>query len=280
MQDDDDKIENIEVEGDGDSGSAYVPPSGSKRRKALVITIGAVLILVAAVFSFWLLWGYVNPGWNFKVFADGDKVPAKFDNTLKILGDTVYSEKDYLVRWANPIAIRYAGDPSKGDIETLEKICEAFNTIPGFPGITLVDFGENVLINFATKETHKQFQEQIGTEDTSVCALYSTTYHTSNYTFYSKAELLIEPGGTRGFRNSVMLHECFHMVGFMGHTSYAKSILNNYLPVSGLCAADKLAFRVLYYPGIKIGTTYAAIENYAGEYTVDEFIKLSDEAAK
>lgn len=256
-----------EIDTGGDARASRTRP---KKRGVLMLVIGGIFVLALAAFTFWLSWGYINPGWGFKVFVS-DKLPPDFKTSLKIIEETTYSDNTGLVRWRTPVTMTYAGDPSDGDIETVKLMVEAFNTIPGFPGINLVSDYNNASITFATKENHEELKRQLNTTDDSVCAVQSTTYHHTGETFISAADILIAPGGMQGYRNSVILHECFHMVGFTGHTSHASSIINTLGPVPGLSAADKLAFMMIYCQDLTYETTLEDFKAYFGKTTVEEF---------
>ena len=173
-------------------------------------------------------------------------------------------------KWTAPIKIRYEGNPTDEDIDILNQIIKEFNTVHGFPGMKLANKNENVLLIFAPKETLPDIQQQYNLSeiDKGICQRFSEKGE------INRAILVIESDVDQDYKNSVLLHEMFHMVGFYGHVYDNTSILNREgEPVFGLSDADTLALRMLYNPEIPIGMTYYEMNEYYRETEISDFLK-------
>lgn len=202
------------------------------------------------------LYGYMNPGFSFPVF-NMKNTPDSYDDALTVIGQACFEDTDGLFKWTEPIRLLWAGTVSEKDFAALEQLIAAFNTVEGFPGIELVYEDENVVVCYADNDEEYQYFASLypnAGSERSFC-----TMNIGLDGAIISAAVVLQPGGMQGYRNSVLAHEFFHLVGFMGHTDYRQSILNTTGPVFGLCDADILAFRMIYNPDIFPGTSYADI---------------------
>lgn len=238
------------------------------RRLFSLIIVGLFFVIIAIVVNTQTNFlGYLNLGTTFEVFSDKNTL-TNFDKGLDYIYNAQYLDEQKIEKWSKPLKIKYIGSPTEKDIETLNKIIERFNTIDGFPGMSLVDADENIKVIYTTSENHKAIKTQYnGGSFESFCSRSARNGE------IIAADIIIEPGGLQGYRNSVVLHEFFHMVGFSNHTTDIKSILNTIGPVSSLSEVDLLSFKMLYNPNIKIGMTYEQLENYYKNIEFNDFNK-------
>ncbi|MDV0447579.1 hypothetical protein MsAg5_14860 [Methanosarcinaceae archaeon Ag5] len=204
---------------------------------------------------------------NFQVL-NKDETLLSFPDGMNFIYETQLSKVRSIEKWVTPIKIKYEGDPTKEDIKFLNNIIKEFNKIDGFPGMKIVNKDENVLLIYATKETLPKYQEKYNTEDVDkgIC------HHFSENGEITQAIIIIESDIDQDYKNSVVLHEIFHMVGFYGHYYNNSSIINqNGEPVSGLSATDTLALKMLYNPEILIGMKYYEIREYYQNKEMNDF---------
>ena len=215
--------------------------------------------------------GFLNPGWTFNVL--NEKESDNFDEALAFINDSHFSDADVagVQKWRTPMKIKVEGDPSDKDLKALNDIIDAFNSIDGFPGMQLVSSDENVRIIYTTKDNFERTRSQhIGNSvggDKSFCR--SSTRDGE----IIQSIIVIEPDKpSQGYRNTVVLHEMFHAVGFYKHVPRRDSIMSEVGPVPGLSQTDTLALKMLYNSDIPVGTSYSGFANYYSNSTVRGFL--------
>ncbi len=182
---------------------------------------------------------------------------ASFRDAFDFLADCPYSKIDRLEKWTKPIKVRVEGLYDAEDLAVLESIVARFSSVKGFPGMSLVASGENVLVSYITMDSYAYYKKKYSasTTDESYCS------HWASNGAYTKAGIVIRVDeGSHGYRNSVVLHEFFHLVGFQSHTTMRQSIVNAVGPVPSLSSVDLLAFRMLYDPAVKPLATLSQFE--------------------
>ncbi len=242
----------------------------ASRFRGLIFFIFFFSALLSA--SIYFCWGFINPGHNFAVFYDKE-IPGSFDAAFNFVKETQFDDRNGLIKWTDNLRMAYEGAPTDRDVEALHKIADAYNSVRGFPGLEIVQAGSaNVKVIFPTRENFKTIKESMGVtgSERSFCRLH----YSDGGVIGPDAHILIEPGGAQGYRNSVILHEAFHLVGFTGHTANRKSILNKFSPVPGLCAADILAMKMIYNPDIRVNTTFEKLKGYYDAIDINEFLDL------
>ncbi|WNY25815.1 DUF2927 domain-containing protein [Methanolapillus millepedarum] len=248
-------------------GSTPQKQTAAQTIKGIVILV-VVFAVIAVVLSQSGAFAIINPGWGFKVL--NEKSSEDFDEALVFIYDTHFTKPSVsgVQKWATPIKIKVEGNPSEKDLNALNEIIAAFNTVDGFPGMQIVNSGENVKIIFTTNENYEQIRNMYTGDsfDKSFC-----DFNVRNGEIY-QANIIMEPGGPQGYRNSVQLHEFSHMIGFYNHVDGKTSIMNYNNPVSGMSKTDTLAFKMLYNPEIPIGMPYFRMVDYYDSMTVDEFL--------
>ncbi|WP_338103148.1 DUF2927 domain-containing protein [Methanolapillus millepedarum] len=182
-----------------------------------------------------------------------------FKDGLNFIYEVQLSRVQTVEKWMVPIRIKYEGNPTKEDIAVLNKVIKDFNKIDGFPGIKIVNKDENVLLIYAPQEDLPEIQQKYHltnlTIDKGVCQRFSEDGE------IKRAIIIIESDVDQKTKNSVVLHEIFHMIGFYGHSALNTSVINQIgESVPKLSAVDTLAFQMLYCPEIKIGMTYYEID--------------------
>ncbi len=261
----------VEEKGNGEN----TPQKMSAKQTAVLLVFG---ILVAGAITVGVLWqtnsfGYLNQGMTFNVFSEKNTL-TNFDDALDYIyishfSSGILSRTTNVVKWNKPLKIKYDGDPTEKDIESLHKIVDAFNTVEGFPGMEIVDSGENVLVVYANEDNFADlvapYRDVDQDRDRSVCSqklkdgiLYNAT-------------IIIEPNGAQGYKNSVVLHEFFHLVGFYHVEDFRGSIMDLSGPPSSLSEIDVLAFRMLYNPDIPVGMDYYHFEQYYLNADIEDF---------
>lgn len=215
-----------------------------------------VLTLMATLLNFVKLPGYLNPGMSFSPFPIIRE--ENFDRALTFLKEAPLRNGAKLEKWQSPIRIRYEGNPGAKDITALEQMIAGFNKIEGFPGIVLVEKDENVLLSYITREQFPEYQKRYDADAdyTSFCK------HFSKNSIIYKAAIVIYCEGLQGYRNSTVLHEMTHLMGFYNHTTLRDSILNEFGPVAGMSSTDFLALSMVYNPAITPAISYETLENY------------------
>lgn len=189
---------------------------------------------------------------------------------MGFIHETQLTKVSGVEKWMTPIKIRYEGNPTGEDIEVLNKLMRDFNRVKGFPGMKLVNKDENVLLIYAPKGTLPEIQEQydLSEIDKGICQRFSEKREIKS------AILVIEVDVDQEYKNSVFLHEMFHMVGFYGHSNDETSMINRAgEPVSKFSATDTLALRMLYNPEIPLGMNYSEMDAYYREKEGSDFLR-------
>ena len=233
---------------------------------ALILSVGGVVLWQNNVY------GILNPGLTFNVLSE--KESDNFDAALAFAYDSHFSDTDTdgVQKWMEPMRIKVEGDPSDKDLKALNDIIDAFNSIDGFPGMQLVSSDENVRIIYTTKDNFERIRSQnIGNHggggDKSFCRSFIRNGE------IAQSIIVIEPDKpSQGYRNTVVLHEMFHAVGFYLHVSDRASIMTEKGPVPGLSKTDTLALKMMYNPDVPIGMTYSDFAEYYGSMTVEDFL--------
>ncbi|MDV0446851.1 hypothetical protein MsAg5_07100 [Methanosarcinaceae archaeon Ag5] len=256
------------------NNSSEAGGSSADKKPSAASTIGKLLLVVIifAVLVFYLsqtgALASINPGWGFK--ALNEKSSENFDEALVFIWDTQMNDSTTsgVQKWAAPMKIKIEGDPSDKDLKALNQTIAEFNTIQGFPGMQIVNSGENIKIIYTTNENYETVRDQYssGGFEKSFC-----DFNIRNGEIY-QANIIMEPGGPQGYRNSVMLHEFGHMLGFYDHVDGRTSIMNMNNPVSSFSKTDTLALKMIYNPDIPIGMPYFRLCDYYDNTTVDEFV--------
>lgn len=209
--------------------------------------------------------GYLNPGNHFHAFPAG--TDKNFDRALDLIKDCPFTQQSTLDKWTLPIKLRCEGNYTQKDTQALEEIVRAFNTVKGFPGIQMVESGENVLVSYVDRDELNTLRAtyEVTEEDTSFC------YHQTKDGRITGGAVVIFCDGLQGYRNSTVLHEFAHLIGFYSHTDQRQSILNTFGPVESLSSTDLLAFRMIYDPAVKPLDTYENIQAYYQTADIAEY---------
>jgi hypothetical protein len=220
-----------------------------------IIPLLGILIVVIGLISFVCLQtntlDYFKPDSN--SFLNDSYDSVSFMEGMFFIYEVQLSRVQTVEKWAAPIRIRYEGNPTKEDIAVLNQIIRDFNKINGFPGMKIVNQDENVLLIYAPKDALPEIQQKhnLGEIDKGICRRFSEEGE------IKQAIIVIESDVDQDYKNSVVLHEFFHMIGFYSHSFDNTSIINRIgEPVPKLSAVDTLAFRMLYHPEILIGMEY------------------------
>lgn len=259
---------------------------GDKPKKSLILSeivssavrttfLTFILLLATLILSQSNLLGYFNFGTSFNAFPNEYKNVA-FSDVFGFLKEVPFNKVNQLEKWATPIKIRYEGKYNQKDIEVLNEIAKSFNTIKGFPGIKIVDQGENVLVSYITLNEFSQYKEKYKADADK----QSFCMHNTNNGIIYKGNIVIINDGFQGYKNSTVLHEFFHLIGFFDHTTMSESILNKVGPVPSLSTVDVLAFKMIYNPNIKAKATYSDIEKYYSKADVNTYISYSNKSTK
>ncbi|MDR2943980.1 MAG: DUF2927 domain-containing protein, partial [Methanosarcinales archaeon] len=211
---------------------------------------------------------------KFHVLNEGDNA-VSFNQGMDFIYEVQLSQVYRVEKWAEPIEIRYTGNPTAEDIENLNKIIKDFNKVEGFPGMKIVGRDENVLLVYADKEMMPELLKEydlneinLNEIDKGVCQRFSENGE------IIRALIIIESDIDQNYRNSVVLHEIFHMIGFYGHSRDNASIINQMgEPLSKLSPIDTLAFRMLYHPEILIGMKYDEVSSYYRDKEISDVLK-------
>lgn len=206
---------------------------------------------------------------EYEFLSEIDPDSLNFEDGINFICEAQLFRVLYAEKWTSPIKIRCMGDPTEEDKRVLNGIITEFNTVNGFPGMDLVDSDENVLLIYAPKKDMQNIQQKYGLKniDKGVCQRESADHR------IEKAMIVIESDCDQQYKNCVVLHEMFHLVGFYDHVRNGSSVINqNGSPVPELSDLDTLAFRMLYHPEIAAGMTYSEIlEYYSGNEIPDIF---------
>ncbi|WNY29164.1 hypothetical protein MmiEs2_13870 [Methanimicrococcus stummii] len=171
-------------------------------------------------------------------------------------------------KWNMPIKMKVEGNPSKEDINILNHIIKDFNKVNGFPDMGIVNEDENVLLIYVPKADLSKVQKEynLGEIDKGICQSFSENGE------IQRAIIVIESDVDQDYKNSVVLHEIFHMIGFYGHSYDNASVLNQIeKPVPKLSTIDTLAFRMLYNPEIMVGMNYHELNIYYQDKEITNF---------
>lgn len=181
---------------------------------------------------------------------------VSFEDGLSFIYEVQLSRVHTVEKWVTPIKIKCGGNPTREDTDAVERIIKDFNKIDGFPGMEIVDENENVLLIYATRETLPDIQRtyDLPEIDKGICQRFLEN------DAISRAIIVIESDVDKNYKNCVVLHEMFHMIGFYGHAYNNESVINQKnIPVSELSAVDTKAFQMLYNEEITVGMTYSEI---------------------
>lgn len=180
------------------------------------------------------------------------------EESLVFIYDVQLSKVQKIEKWTKTLKIKAEGNPTEEDLLMMNTIIEEFNTVDGFPGMSLVESGENVLIIYAAKEDLQEIQRKHNLDpvDKGICR------RTSENGEIKQAIIVIESDIDQDYKNSVVLHEMFHMIGFYGHSNNDESIINRKsIPVGGLSVIDTAAFRMLYDSDTSVGMDYTDLKS-------------------
>lgn len=135
----------------------------------------------------------------------------------------------------------------------------------------IINKDENVVLIYTSKETLPEVRQEYNlshlTIDKGVCQSFSENGE------IKQAIIIIEADVESNIKNSVVLHEIFHMVGFYGHSYDNTSIINQIgEPVPNYSAVDTLSFRMLYHPEIPIGMEYHEMNAYYQDMNLVEVL--------
>jgi hypothetical protein len=218
--------------------------------------------------------GFLNFGETFEPFSKIDN-NIKFSECYKFLDEAPLENDSTLLKWNVPLKVRYEGAFDQEDEKVLHKIAERFNSIEGFPGIEFVEKNENVLVSYVLPTEYEKYAKRYDHENNnnSFCKYYSLDGEINKSAIVIYNELW-----PQGYKNSTVLHEFFHLVGFVGHTDMKDSIINRIGPVSRLSPIDVLSFKMIYNPDIKVNSTYSEIEYYYSDKEITPFLSNPDES--
>lgn len=212
--------------------------------------------------------GHSQPDNNISFLNNNDNA-INFADGINFIYETQLIRVHTVEKWVTPIKIRYEGNPTKEDIDILNQITKDFNKINGFPGMKIVNKDENVLLIYAPEEDLSEIQQEYNlTIDNGSCQRFSENGE------IIRAVIIIESDIDQDLKNSVVLHEIFHMIGFYGHSFSNISVINQIgEPVSRLSAVDTLSFKMLYHPEIPIGMDHHEMDAYYQDKEIDEFLE-------
>ena len=248
------------------------------------------------------VYGFLNPGWTFNVLNESES--DNFDEAFVFIYDVQFEDQDVagiqewvesmknkvegippnedlkvpndmdvtgIQKWAEPMRIKVEGNPSDEDLKALNDIIDAFNSIGGFPGMQIVNSDENVRIIYTTKENFKSIENQIlGINADGNRSFCQSSFREGEII---KAIIVIEPDKfSQGYRNTIVLHEISHAIGFYNHVSDRTSIMTAKGPVPGLSKTDTLALKMLYNSDIPIGMPYSDFVDYYDNMTIEDFL--------
>lgn len=278
------------VETAGITGGPVIPngPIPIKRQRPLSLLIQsffrsfflfALLLAVLLLLRHSSIPGMIGLGDPFDAFPDRIPAAIGFSDAFTFLKEVPFVRVSKLEKWKAPIKVRVEGKYNNADLEALQNIADRFNTVKGFPGISIVDSGENVLVSYIARSEFETYRAKYKAEadNQSFCIHYTTNG------VITKGAIVLINETDRGLQDAVALHEFFHLVGFFDHTSLRDSILNEVGPVPSLSPTDLLAFRMLYDPKVPVLATYADLQKtFAGaelrQYLVPSAPLVPDDA--
>jgi hypothetical protein len=256
--------------------------------------------------------GVLNPGLTFNVLNEKESDNFDEALAFLYDAQFADPDISGVQKWAEPMRIKVEGDPSDRDLKALNDIVNAFNNIDGFPGMQIVSIGgsdsggssgnggsngdgsssgsnggnsggsggsgggsgggnsdANVRIIYTTKDNYERIKSQNDVDSYAKSFCRSSRIGGEIY----QSVVVIEPDRpSQGYRNSIVLHEMSHAIGFYYHVSDKNSIMNDRGPVRGLSKTDTLALKMLYNSDIPIGMPYSEFADYYSSTTVKVFL--------
>lgn len=170
---------------------------------------------------------------------------------------------DYVRKWTVPIVVSINGYPTSEDLQLVDRLFEALNTVEGFPGISITDGVRkaNLEIYFLP---YKEYQERavpaVGDENSNG---FSTFWYRDF--IINRGEIGIMNDMTRTNKNHVILEEIVQVLGLQNDSyMYPDSLFYQaYNEPQWASDLDWLLLRYLYLPEIKPGMKEDAVRALA-----------------
>ncbi len=160
-------------------------------------------------------------------------------------------------KWNTTILYYIEGDFTPEDLDTIDRLVEALDAIPGFVGMKRVETFEecNLLIRFAPTEKYNNYASlhvSGATDGYATC-----WYNTDSYYFY-QAEVGIRSDNDLTTKTSVILEELVQMLGIQNDSYlYPDSLFyQGFSTPQWPTELDWLMVRLLYHPEITAGMQY------------------------
>ncbi len=162
------------------------------------IVVTSLVIIISLFISKSNVSEYFNLNAEFSAFpAVGSS--KNFKTALDLLKDTPFSKIDNLEKWTTSIKVKYEGKFNKTDIGVLKKIFKSFNSVKGFPDITLVKSGENVVLSYIESSDFLKYAKKYYKDKNNPV---SFCYHESIADNISKGHIIIIRNWPQSYQNS------------------------------------------------------------------------------
>ncbi len=172
------------------------------------------------------------------------------------LGAEYGDASPYVTKWTQPIYYQYTGDYTQEDIDRLEELIDAFQSIPGFPGIypATAAHAANLTINFCDQDTMDYAGGEYIPGNWGFARIWWRSYEVIQGEVYYLSTLSQED------RNPVLAEELYQVLGILNDTyDYPDSIIYQYYTASTWpTTLDWINLKTLYNTRITPGMDESA----------------------
>jgi len=258
----------------------------SKKDRILLVVCGLIIVVITSYYG-WFFWPWFggkvvsfNPSLNtilsFKATPLNDTCEELLiENTTEltrhqicryfrdIVLKTEFGGHSHVIsKWEEPIRLYIGGNPSKEDLTIINEICDALNSLPGFPGIQQVEdeSSANMIYSFLDESVFDKWERRHGI--LGALGLVCFTYEEPG-TKIIQAECGIrntDPRYSEGVfsRTTTIWEEFLQALGPTNDTLlYTETLFyNGDYDVPKVTDFDWIILRLLYLPQIQNGMTY------------------------
>lgn len=268
----------------------------SKKDRILLVVCGLIIVVITSYYG-WFFWPWFggkvvrfNPSLN--TILSFETTPLDYPYEALLIENTTELNRHQICRyfrditlksefgartpviskWETPILLYVGGNPSKEDLTIINEICNALNSLPGFPGIRQVDdeASANMIYSFLDDTAYDKWERPRGIQGSLGLAIL--TYDEPN-TKIIHAECGIrntDPRYAEGVfsRTTTIYEEFLQAMGPINDTLlYSETLFyNGDYDVPGPTAFDWIILRLLYLPQIQNGMTYMNCLPYIFQY--------------
>jgi len=186
---------------------------------------------------------------------DGIHLERVFDWFEEVCLNVEYSyggNDSCVQKWTQPIRYTIDGAPTEEDVQMLERVCEVFNDIDGFPGIAFAEreWESNLTVFFCSGD---HLAETLG--DPFTPDLYGGVRFWYNDNEIDNGIICCRNDIDQSVRDAVIIEELYNLLGPVQDTETRNdSVIYQYSNENTeLSPVDLLILQLLYHPAVECG---------------------------